>query len=106
MIMFPISDYPTSSDPISRNQALTERRGDINQAMQDIDQSNLPQYQKDRINDHLSNQKADIDAKVRHNLNEQAYEKKLTDRRIVKNIEHNKELSHQTFETRHMDRKV
>ena len=77
MIIMPMSDYPTSSDPVSRMQALSEKKGEISQEMQDVQDSNLDEKSKAAVTDSLSQQSDDVSAQIRHKQSEKAVDDKL-----------------------------
>jgi vacuolar-type H+-ATPase catalytic subunit A/Vma1 len=106
MITMPISEYPTSSDPISRAQAMSERKSEINVQMQNVGESSLPKWQKDAIKQKLNTEKASLSQNIRRSLNEQQYKKKLESKIEAKKVLTEKQLSKQSADTHRLDKKA
>lgn len=76
MISMPISDYPASSSDKAQAQVLTERRGELSQKQQDVEQSNLPPTEKERISNAVGDEIQHVKQQREHKLKEVAYQKK------------------------------
>lgn len=72
MAMMPISDYPAPASDKAQAQVLTERKGELNQRLQAIRQSNLPQAEKESQTASVQDQIQDVRQQRDHKLREAA----------------------------------
>lgn len=72
MVMMPISDYPAPASDKAQAQVLAERKGELNQRLQAVGQSNLPQEEKERLASSIQGQIQDVRQQREHKLREAA----------------------------------
>lgn len=76
MAMMPISDYPAPASDKSQAQVLAERKGELKQQLQAVQQSNLPQAEKEHVSTSIRDQIEVVDQKHEHKLREAAHQEK------------------------------
>lgn len=96
-----MSDYPTASDPTSRMQALSERRGEL--AQQNVAGSNLPDEAKRVQTDKQRQALDDVSARIREQKQKKDNEKRLDDRRMEQTQCEQKQLKKQQAESKQFD---
>lgn len=105
MAMMPISDYPAPASDKAQAQVLTERKGELNQRLQTIQQSNLPRAEKESQTASVQDQIQDVGQQREHKLREAANKDKqrITDTRQEKQKQRTLEREDmQHAQTRHM----
>lgn len=82
MFLMPISDLPAPSDENSQAQVMHERKSELGEKMQDVDDSHLPKGEKEHITDHLQNESDAASTRIRQLNEKKSAEKKLGDQQI------------------------
>jgi hypothetical protein len=77
-----MSDYPASSDPASQMQVLSERKGELTEQMQDVEEnSNLDENRKQAMTEHLQQASDNVSARIRNEQRKKDDNKTLDDKR-------------------------
>jgi hypothetical protein len=79
LITMPISDYPASSDETAQMQVLSERKGEITQQIQDVQDSGLDEGSKAAKTDSLREETSNLNVQIRHKQVEKDYKENLVD---------------------------
>lgn len=82
MNLMPISDYPASASDSAQAQVMAERKGELTQKLQVIQQSGAPQAVKQSAGETIGSQIADADRSRAHHLREAAYQHKQETARV------------------------
>ncbi|ADU26563.1 hypothetical protein [Ethanoligenens harbinense] len=76
MAILPISDYPAPASDKSQAQVLTERKAELNQRLQTLQQSALPAGEKERISASIGDQIHTTEQQRQHKLREASNKEK------------------------------
>jgi len=78
--IIPISDYPAPSDANSQIQVLNEKKGEINGAIDIINNSKLGRKTKEIATDRLRARRDSIETEIRHKRTEKQVKDKIEKR--------------------------
>lgn len=93
MIMLPISEYPASSDDSSQIQVLSERRGEISEDMQNVDESRLDSRAKSAVTQKLQSESAGLAHQIQDKKDHSNYTKSIDSERKTQESVEQKALS-------------
>jgi hypothetical protein len=100
MITFPISYYPASSDESSQVQVLSERKGEIAEKIEDVQDSGLDESRKAAITDSLKEQSDGLNVQIRRKQAEKDNKEKLLTTDNENRRAENKALEKQTADSK------
>jgi hypothetical protein len=99
MITLPMSDYPAPSNESAQMQVLSERKGEIAQQMQNVQDSSLDEGRKTAITDNLKAQSNNLNVEIHHKQVEKDYKEKLVAGQVENQRVENKALEKQVADT-------
>ncbi|MFT9077803.1 hypothetical protein [Ethanoligenens sp.] len=76
MAILPISDYPAPASDKSQAQVLSERKGELHQRLQTVQQSGLPQQEKENLSASIRDQIRATDQQRQSKLREAAHKER------------------------------
>lgn len=68
MAIMPISDYPAPASDKAQAQVLSERKGELKEKLQAVQQSNLPAAQKEQASDSIGGQISGVERQRQRKL--------------------------------------
>jgi hypothetical protein len=84
MITMPISDYPAASTESAQMQVMSERKGEISQQLQKVQESHVDEEKKAAVTDRLSSESDSLSVSIHRKQAEKNYKEKLDSQRLLR----------------------